>query len=261
LGSDFVNYELALQLSYSELASDFYYYKEPALWVIQKFLFSIFNSATFSWIAIDTLLYLFCSRVAARLRIDHVYVLIYFLSFYSILGLFNTYRQFLAMAILGWAGILYGARVSILVSVFFHWASLLSLALEKIKMKEGVAIILMGLFILSRGNVLFEDRASVLSGSIAVPIYCAILFLVFMSIFNDLKEPRFMFLGVALIFMQAYVESSYMERICLGLFQLIMPLAIKARLHNRIYMKIFYLFSIVMSFIHPSSLALMGFVG
>jgi hypothetical protein len=186
---------------------------------------------------------------------------VYFLSFYSIIGLFNTYRQFLALAIVGWAGLLYGVRATVAVAVLFHWVSVTSLLIEKIKIKEGVVVIVTGLifYFYLDPMMLLSDRASVPSGNITVLIYCAMLIFLLINIFKDLREPRFLLLAVLLFLMQMWVDSSYVERIYLGLFQLMMPLAIKVRLHKRIYMMIFYLFSLMIPFVHPSMLMLMGF--
>ena len=265
LSSDFENYELAMKLDYNEIYNDFYYMKEPGLWYFQKFLYEAIHSPILSWIIIDIFTISICIYALVRKRCSPSYLLIYFLSFYSILGMFNTYRQFIAMALVGWLSVVVNVRKIIFFAMTFHWISVVALFFTRITRTElvvGSIFLLASLLMLNNHGLevseLMNDRAAVDSGRyVAFPYTILILYM--LRNFYIWTKNKMLLLGAVLLLLYFLLGSiSQYERVLLSLFQLVIPYAIANDLHKRKFVKIFCFFSLGINIIHPAIHSLTG---
>lgn len=263
--SDFENYELAMTMGYSEISNNFYYIKEPSLWYVQKYLYEIFGSPILAWILIDLSLVVLCVCALVQKNASPKYLLIYFLSFYSILGMFNTYRQFVALAIVGWLSVLVDVRKIVLFAMTFHWISALALFFIKITRLDvivGLMLLMASLFLLDNSGFdiheLMSDRAAVDSGRFFVVPYTFLVLYLAQSFYGYTKS-KLLLIGVVMLLASFVIGSvSQYERVLLALFQLVIPYAIANNLHGQRFFSIFCVVSLGMNLFHPTIHALIG---
>lgn len=260
--SDFINYEAALYLSFDEIASSFYYIKEPGLWFLQKSLFELLGSPVLAWLAIDLSLVCLCIIAAIKRKVNTIYVFVYFFSFYSFLGMFNTYRQFIALTLVGWCGLIFNVRLIIIPSMSFHWVSAVALLL-KLNIWKLLLIILLFAFVFSAPffyHELFVDRATVESGSVLVYVYFIMISFYFYYATLSTKKLAYAVIWLILVSSLFFLNSSQVERIFLAMFQLSIPLSITEGFCNRLFMKIYFSFTVLLGFFHPSVLKILGLI-
>lgn len=258
--SDFLNYEAALYLSFDEITNNFYYIKEPGLWLLQKLLFQLLGSPVLVWLTIDLCLIGLCLMVALKRKINIIYVVIYFISFYSLLGLFNTYRQFIALTLVGWGGLIFNKKLIIIPAITFHWASAIAVIF---RLNIWIIIVLLcagAFFVPSFDHRLFADRASVESGRILAYGYFIVVSIYFYYATLKTKKLTYVVIWLALSSSFYFLSSSQIERILLSILQLSIPLSILEGFHNRLLMKFYFLFSVLFSFFHPAILKIFGII-
>lgn len=263
--SDFENYEMALGLDYSEISNNFYYIKEPGLWYIQKYLYEILGSPIFTWVLIDLSLVGLCICALTRKNAPPVYLLIYFLSFYCVLGMFNTYRQFVALALVGWLSVLVDVRKIVLFALPIHWISALALFLIKVTRIDIVVssvLLLVSLLMLNDSGFdiyeLMNDRAAVDSGRFFVVPYTILILYLVKNFYRYTKNKSLLFGVVVLLASFAIGSVSQYERVLLALFQLVIPYAIANDLHRHRFISIFCVASLGMNLLHPTIHSLIG---
>lgn len=196
--SDMITYIKEFNLPLVVMLSSSYYLREAFFWLSSSFITNLFKSTTYAFWFWDILTLLAVLRIRKNFNLPDYYILLYYGTFITLLGLENIYRQFIATTFL-LLSISYVLKQSKLKSLFFlllaifshnvviMFAPLYLLGYPKFKKKWKLIMLLVLLFELVTLPIFLHSKSEAETGLELKYVYLFVIFATFFPILLSSK--------------------------------------------------------------------------
>lgn len=188
--ADMIVYSREMTLPFESMLKNTYYLREFVFWLSSSFITNLFKSTTYSFWFWDILTLLAVLRIRKNFNLPDYYILLYYGTFITLLGLENIYRQFIATTFL-LLSISYVLKQSKLKSLFFlllavfshnaviMFAPLYLLIYPKFKKRWKLITLLVLIFELVTLPILMHSKSEAETGLELKYVYLVVIFATF----------------------------------------------------------------------------------